>query len=346
MISLKNLLSVSLKIIVPIVIGFGVIYILFGQEIVNLDIHDIPLGETTIVGILAALMLLILREAGLAWRFRSLTDNELSIRKSLKITLICDFTSTVTPTSAGGSILSMIFLHKEGLSIGRSTAITIVTLVLDGIYFLVVAPLVLLIVSGDGVFAFAEDAAATDLRTLFWIVYGIMATFTILLYIGIFHSPKSISRILVKLFSLPLLRRWKNQVEELGSNLITTSTLLRNNTLKWWMQPILATILTWTSRFLIINALFYAFFPEANQGVVFARQLVVWGILIFTPTPGGSGVSEFLFKTYYSDMVFGPLLAVLAISWRILTYYVFLMAGTLIIPSYLRLKKQAESINS
>ena len=46
-----------------------------------------------------------------------------------------------------------------------------------------------------------------------------------------------------------------------------------------------ATALTWTSRYLVVNALFLGFVPAANQLVVFARQFVVWVVLMVSPYP-------------------------------------------------------------
>lgn len=334
---MKARLSLMLKIILPVVIGMAVIYFLFGSEIAAISTIDIDWSRTTAIGVAAAVILLLLRETGLAWRFRALTDHKLKWLTSFKVSLICDFTSAITPTSAGGSILSMIFIHKEGIKLGRATAITLLTLFLDELFFIIAAPLLMVIVGEDAVFAFTDGDTARGLMAGFWIVYSIMAIITLLLVIGLFHSPHRIANALTRLFSWKLLRRWWPQVKEMGDNLVQTSSEIRNKTLDWWIAPVAATVLTWMSRFLIVNALFYAFFPEADQLTVLARQFIVWGLLIFIPTPGGSGVSEMLFKTYYSDMVGGPLLAMLAIIWRVLTYYVFLLAGVLLIPSYLKL---------
>lgn len=340
---MRPICGILFRIIFPIATGFAVIYFMFGHELATMSLSEIDWTKTTTVGIIAALILLFLRQTGLAWRFRALTDNQLRWTSSYKVSLICDFTSAITPTSAGGSVLSMIFLNREGISLGRSTAITLITLFLDEVLFVVAVPLLMLCVPSEQLFAFADTATVKGLMSIFWVVYGVLGAFAVLLYIGIFHSPTTIARVLTKMFSLPLIRRWKPAVVKLGDNLVTTSKEIKRKKASWWIGPVSATILTWFSRFMIVNALFYAFFPESDQLTILVRQFIVWGILIFTPTPGGSGVSEMLFKTYYSDMVGGPMLAVLAIAWRIFTYYVYLFVGVLLIPSYLKLSRQSKS---
>ena len=107
------------------------------------------------------------------------------------------------------------------------------------------------------------------------------------------------------------------------------------------LEAFCATALTWSSRYLVVNALFLGFVPGADQLVVFGRQFVVWVVLMVSPTPGGSGVSEWLFTTYYGDLIGDTALAlVIAVFWRIITYYIYLAIGAIILPSWLRHKKQ------
>ena len=199
--------------------------------------------------------------------------------------------------------------------------------------------LLFILIPPTSLFGFAHGAAAHDLQVLFWIVYGVLCLITIVLYIGIFKSPSTIALILSKIFSLPILRRWRKSIDELNESLISTSGELRGKPLKWWAAPIAATVVSWISRFAVVNALMLAFIPEADQLTVMGRQFVVWALLTFTPTPGGSGVSEMLFKTYYSDFIAGPIMMVIAIIWRIFTYYVYLLIGFCMIPTFLKSKK-------
>lgn len=327
-----------LKIIIPVAIGIGVVVWLFGREF-NIDtLRAIKLTPTAAAGLALAFVALFGRDFGLAWRFRSLSDMRLSWKSSAKVTMLCEFTSAITPTSVGGSALSMVFMNREGIKLGRATAITLTTLMLDEGFFLLFCPLLFLFISPERLFGFAQGAAAHDLQVLFWVVYGVISLIAIVLYIGIFRSPRTIATVLSKIFSLPILRRWKKSVDELNESLMTTSAELRGKPLRWWAAPVAATIVSWLSRFAVVNALMFAFIPEADQITVLGRQFIVWALLTFTPTPGGSGVSEMLFKTYYADIVFGPMLMVLAIVWRIFTYYVYLLIGICMIPTFIKKK--------
>lgn len=327
-----------LKVLIPVAIGIGVVFWLFGREFDINTLRQIKFTPEVAVGFILMFAALFGRDFGLAWRFRALSDFRLSWKSTAKVTMLCEFTSAITPTSVGGSAVSMLFMHKEGITLGRATTITLTTLMLDEGFFMVFSPLLFLFISVNDLFGFAQGQAAHDLQILFWIVYGVLCAITLTLYIGIFRSPKTIATVLRKIFSLPLLRRWRKSIDELNNNLVEASVELRGKSLQWWIAPVCATIISWLSRFAVVNALMFAFIPEADQLTVLGRQFIVWALLTFTPTPGGSGISEMLFKTYYSDIVYGPIMMVLAITWRIFTYYIYLFIGIFMIPSLFKKK--------
>lgn len=336
---LESQSKLLLKIIIPVAIGIAVVVWLFGREFDIDTLKDIRFTPQVALGLSFALLALFGRDFGLAWRFLTLSDKRLSWKSATKVTMLCEFTSAITPTSVGGSALSMIFMGREGIKLGRATAITLTTLMLDEGFFMLFSPLLFLLISPYELFGFTQGAAAHDLQVLFWVVYGIICVIAIGLYVGIFKSPHIIAGLLSKIFSLPFLRRWRKAVDELGDNLTEASSELKSKPKRWWLAPVAATIVSWLSRFAVVNALMLAFIPEADQLTVLGRQFIVWALLTFTPTPGGSGVSEMLFKTYYSDIVYGPIMMLLAIIWRIFTYYVYLFIGFCMIPTFIRLKK-------
>ena len=327
-----------LKILIPAAIGIGVTILLFGKEFNSETLSSIQFSSTIWGGIVLALIATFFRDFGLAWRFKSITDDQLKWKQAAKITGLCEFTSAITPTSVGGSALSMIFLQREGIKLGRATSLTLTTLFLDELFFVIAVPLVFLVIPAEELFGFADSALASELRATFWIVYGIICVIAAALFIAIFISPKLIGAIIKGVFRLPILRRWKSGAEKTASDLILTSAELRGKTLRWWSRPAAATVISWCGRFLVVNALIWAVAPQASQDLVLGRQLIVWALLTFTPTPGGAGVSEYLFKTYYSDILAGPMLMAVAIIWRVFTYYIYLLAGFFLLPLVLKKK--------
>lgn len=331
--------SILLKTMLPVIIGAGVVVWLFCREFSIEQWKSIPWTMRTFAALLLALLCVTGREWGMMWRFRALTDRALSWRQSLKVTMQCEFTSAITPTTAGGSALSMVFLQRQGIKLGRATIITMIVLMLDELFLVVACPIIFLLFPGGEIFGFDPGAFSTGVRVAFWIVYSGVCAVTLFLFMGAFIFPRNIARFLSRLFSLRLLRRWQSNVIELGETMVSAGGDLRTRSFSWWAEAMGATALTWISRYLVVNALFWGFSALAPQGIVFARQFVVWTLLTISPTPGGSGLSEWLFTNYYGDLISdASMVLVIAILWRLLTYYVYLAVGVIRLPAWLRRK--------
>ncbi len=121
--------------------------------------------------------------------------------------------------------------------------------------------------------------------------------------------------------------------------MVATSVELKTKPFRFWLEVFAGTALSWTSRYLVVNMLFLGFLPETlhDQWIILARQFVIWVVLMISPTPGGAGLSEWLFSEYYGDIIGTAGMAlILAIFWRIITYYLYLLIGALIVPSWIR----------
>ena len=59
------------------------------------------------------------------------------------------------------------------------------------------------------------------------------------------------------------------------------------------------------------------------------------------PTPGGSGLGEWLFTQYYADMISTATLAmIIMLLWRVVSYYIYLVLGLALVPVWLKKKKE------
>ena len=332
----KQLLH-PLYVAVPVGIGLIVVGLLFYSEYKNFDLSIVNLTGKSLLFFLLAFFAMFGRDFGLTWRFHSLTDHEITWKQALRVNLLCEFTSAVTPSTVGGSSFGMIYLKGEGVNLGRATTIMMTTLFLDELFFVVSCPIVLLFVPFNSLFSSANAQFSEGLQLAFWIVYTGITLWTIILFWGIFIRPQVIKSVFLKIFSWRILRKWKSGAEEMGDNIIATSKALKQKRPFWWARVFFGTALSWASRYLVVNALFLAFGLDADQLLILVRQLVVWVVLTISPTPGGSGLGEWLFTEYYGDMVPSASLALLlALSWRFVSYYVYLIIGILLFPSWLK----------
>lgn len=332
------------KILLPVMIGVSVVLWMFYRDAQKQNLadvwHSIHFTPHVILFIFVAWLFMAGRDFGLTWRFRALTDRDLSWKQALKVNFLCEFTSCITPSAVGGSSMGMVFMNSEGIEFGRATTLMFTTLFLDELFFVVSCPIIVLLTPIGELFNGGDsDAFKYGLQLTFWGVYAIIALWTLILFLGIIVKPKLISKALIKLFSIKFLRRWQPAVITLGDNMIATGKSLRKKPMLFWLETFGATALTWTSRYLVVNALFIAFVPSADsqQWIILARQFVVWVVLMASPTPGGSGISEWLFAEYYHNLIpTAGLALIMAVFWRIISYYVYLIIGATLVPKWLR----------
>lgn len=331
------------KVLLPVAIGLTVVILMFWHESRKDNLsqvwHEIHFTWRTWLCILLGFLFMWGRDFGLTWRFRALTDRQLSWGKAYKVDFLCEFTSCVTPSAVGGSSMGMVFLNSQGIEIGRATTLMITTLFLDELFFVISCPLVVCLTPAKYIFASETDAFSQGMKLTFWIVYGIITAWTFILFAGIIWKPEWIKNLLGKISQWKWLKKWSRNITDLGENMVATSKELKKKPFRFWIEVFGGTAVSWTSRYLVVNALFLGFLPVDDkwQWVILARQFVIWVVLMVSPTPGGSGVSEWIFSNYYGDLVPSIGMAlIMAVFWRIISYYVYLCIGAAIVPGWLR----------
>lgn len=85
-------------------------------------------------GILLAFLFIFGRDFGAMARLRWLSDDTLTWRQVFNVNMLCEFTSAVTPSAVGGGSLIVLFLNKEGVDAGKSTALMISCIFLDELF--------------------------------------------------------------------------------------------------------------------------------------------------------------------------------------------------------------------
>jgi len=289
---------------------------------------------------LLAILLMVSRDFFYVVRIRLLTKNELSWKSSIYVILIWEFASALTPGVVGGAAIAMFILNKEKIPLGRSTAIVFITAMMDNLFYIVLIPIVFLFISTEDLFP--QKLSGNDgLMWFFWSGFGLIFCIGLFLFLAIFIWPKLASKFIKSLFSLPILRKWKPRAIQTGHDLETTSRVMRKEPFSFWLKVFGATLLSWISRYLVINALLQAFigFGLFEHFQLLGKQLILWLFMLVSPTPGGSGVAEYAFSELLAPYTTSAiLLAGLAIIWRLISYFPYLFIGAIILPRWLKKK--------
>ncbi len=324
------------KLLLPAGIGLAVVGWLFLREFNAGTFTTITFTWSSLAFILLAIFFMFGRDLGLIWRFRMLSYKRLTWGQAYKIHILNEFSSAVTPSAVGGSAFVVLFLSKAGLNLGRSTAIMITNLFLDELFFVVFCPIIFLLVPLAELFNVTSVIAAT-IGVVFWSVYGLLFVWTMLLFIGLFYQPNFIVSFFDLLFRLPFLIRFRAKLTVFSSSLYNASHETSSQPMAFWLKAFATTAASWSARFLVVNALFLAFIPITNHLVIFGRQLMLWVVMVVSPTPGASGLTEIAFREYYSDLMLdSSSILLIILIWRLISYYLYLILGVIIIPKWIR----------
>jgi uncharacterized protein (TIRG00374 family) len=334
------------KIVIPILFGLAVVAWFIVREIDTEILSQLNFTWRSVFWLFAAWCCMIGRDLGYMIRLRILSKNDLNWRQAFRVIMLWEFTSAISPSTVGGTALAVVFIHKEKISVGRSTSIVLATSFLDELYFVIMFPVILFIVGGEALFITSlQGTGIALLDNLVFIAitgYAIILAWVVLVGYGLFIDPLKIKQTIIWFFRLPLLRRWKESAEKAGDDIVQSSYELKGQKYTFWIKAFTATFLSWTSRYWVANAILVAFFTVNEHFLIFARQLVTWIMMIISPTPGGSGFAEIILGRYISDTIpadaasVGSLALAIAIIWRIISYYPYLIIGASIVPGWIQ----------
>jgi hypothetical protein len=332
------------RVIWPLLFGLiATVYIFYK----TFNIHDLSKinWSWTFVGILAlAFICCLLRDGAYIWRMRILTDQKLSWKKCFQIIMLWEFSSSVTPGAAGGSVAAIYMLKKEGFSLGKSSAMILITAMFDELVFIIAVPILYLLL-GNSMFQFdasceeSKKIAATGFMhyadILVWVVYFALLLLYILLFYGIFINPHTIRNIYIGLGKLPIIKRWQASLNKAGDDMIIASQEYRGKPFSFWLKNFVATSITWNARYLLSFFVVWAFADHIPPLlVIYGRQYFIRTINILPLSPGGAGLAELSFLAFLCEFITGGLSATAMLVWRIFSYYLYLLVGVIVLPQW------------
>lgn len=330
----------------PIIIGLGVVGYMFYREFDPEALKIIRFNNWSFLWLSIALALMAFRDLGYMVRLRILTRKKFSWIQSFRVIMLWEFTSAITPSAIGGTSIAILYVNKEGLSVGRSSAVVMATSFLDELYFIITFPLLLIIVKAGVLFGISghegEISFSNELFLFATIGYSLKLLYVLVISYGLFINPRGLKWLILMIFKLPFLRKWKQGANNAGTEIIESSKDFRQMPFVFWLKAFGATALSWTSRYWVANALLLAFFATTDQFLIFARQLVMWIMMLVSPTPGGSGFAEFVFARYLGEFIpvqpvlLGAVAIAMALIWRTATYYPYLFIGAIIFPRWIK----------
>lgn len=333
------------KIFLAIFLGLGVTAFMFYKQIKGQDISEIfaLFSNINLMWVFIAFLVLLIRDAGYMYRIRELTQRELTLKGSVFTILLWEFASAATPSVVGGTAVAVFILNKEGISFGKSLAYVMLTAILDNSFFLIAAPIALYLGSENMFPVISVKGAHVDLKYIFYLSYSLIAVYTLFMAFSILFFPKAFRSGLVFIVGISYKAlRWRtilkirSSIKEYYDDIILASSQLKNKPISYWAKAIISTMFVWSARYFILNcviAMFKSDFSLFDHFDAFSKQIVLWITQLLSPTPGGSGLAEYFLSEIFGG---GTVILAIALVWRMLTYYSYLLIGSFVLPRWLK----------
>lgn len=219
------------------------------------------------------------------------------------------FVSHITPFSAGGVPMQVYLIHREGIPLGESTALTAVDIGLNLLVLAVVVPI-----------AFSLKREGLSYKVPAWLGW-VVAVLAVLVVAG-FLWRRFFGR-----SSRPKagwLENWRREYRLFRLGL----TNLTRSGKSGLAVSILLTFAYWLFYLLVAPIILLGLGVKVPWGYVLGAQLVFNFLQVLLPTPGGSGGSELLLLG-----IFAPILerqgerGIFILLWKFYTFYATLMMG-------------------
>lgn len=329
------------RMVVPVLLGLLAVGYLFYRQFDPSQFRAIRWTGTAFLWIGMAVLMLVARHFFIAFRLYAITRGYFSFRKCLELMVLWEFSGALTPTSKGGPFVMLFVLTQEKLPAGRTAAAVFYTMICDSGFFVILLPFLLIWYGPPmlypGMTSYHDVGLASG---AFFVTYAMMASYWLILVFLLLLRPQYARRTLYWLSTRRWLSRWAPRLQRLGDEFERAAGEIRQQDWRYHLKIVLSTLGSWTSKFILINFLIIALVPStpvdgATQAFIYARLVAMFIIMAFSPTPGGAGLAEVALAGFISDFVPNGVGLIIALLWRGMAYYGYLLLGAFIVPAWI-----------
>lgn len=289
-----------------------------------------------------SIILICIRDFAFIYRMRILTQGQVSWLKSFYIVTLWDFSSAVTPSVVGGGVVAAYLLIKEGVKFADALACIMLIAIIDNCFFITISPLGMFgINSYNNSHTIIESGVDIGFKAFFSLGLFIVFVYTAIVMYSLFFNPRFLKFILVKVcMRFSFLKKWRRSAINHANDLILVSQTIKKQTKGYWFGIIALTSLGISCRYAVLNSLMCMCteMDLAKHTLVLGNQIILWIVMLVSPTPGSAGTAEICFNALFENLL-GDKLIVIEMLWRFLTYYIHILVGAIVLSKWLKKAK-------
>jgi len=259
-----------------------------------------------------------------------IAQNRKSFLSCVKYGIVGLYYAALTPFASGGQPMQIFYMKRDGIPVGKATAIVSVKLFVwwSSMCFSFIVYMIL-----RGAFFYS------NYKAIFWIaVLGFLVNLFGVIFILIVLTNESgakkivvwILAILSKIRIIKHPEKAYTKVEKSIMDFAQASSYVRKHKIKVFISFVLSCIKV-SFMFAVPFIVFKAFNLDGYNFVdLSSLNTFMFLTVSFMPTPGTSFAAEGGFRLVYYPL-FGNLTAMAIAVWRIITYYLILLVGGLVV---------------
>ena len=249
---------------------------------------------------------------------------------TVKIGLIGIYYSYITPSSTGGQPAQVVYLRRDKVSVGNSTAVLFVKFFAYQLAFVLCTVVSLIYMY--------PSLKRDDPQLIPIVLLGIAINGLWIIAIPLLFSPKILKKLcggVTKLLSkCTFLKKRENYMEKLHGfeSDFSSYTMKFRSKMRYVLLAILWSIPQVILQMSVLYVVFRAFSLDLPYGELLCMQTMLQASVCFIPLPGASGAQELgfsmFFKSYFAS---GDILYTAVLVWRFFTYYIIVLLGALVV---------------
>lgn len=271
-----------------------------------------------------------------------INKEDISLLKCFQINLIIPFFNGVTPFAGGGQPMAIYYLHKEGISITKSTNITLQNFIVYQIALVIVG--IFALIYNNIYKLFPNNNFIKQLVVIGFIINLLVLVVSFVLSFGkkiqTFISQKGI-HFLYKLRLIKDEEKTNKKISEYLNKFHKNAIYLKRN-----KKLVLGLVLINILGLFINYSMPYVLAKGMNIELSLIDTIVATAYVMiigsFVPIPGGSGGIEYGFVFFYKYLIQGSLVNALMLVWRFISYYLSLSLGAVALSLYRKKDKKCE----
>ncbi|MEH6386523.1 MAG: lysylphosphatidylglycerol synthase transmembrane domain-containing protein [Pseudomonas profundi] len=337
--SAKRLLGLSLLFMGLSSLGIWAVYLQVPDTSLTFDFRLI--SWQTLLAVTGLLGIYYLSDALRLYYTLKALDQQIALKEVFRLVFVNIFFSNITPMATGGGVAQIWYLRRHGVRLGTATAATTIRTILAVIFIFGFTPIFLLTLDHLN-----DQTIISRVGGLLAVVIMAYLSFFAVLLLRTRLLILPISAVLRQAHRIGLLnearhRHWQYKIRrEMLRFSHSFSIYMRGSKLNVVLS-VLATFVFLLSLFSFPALLIFALGYDVDYLVTVGLLVVTTFVMYFSPTPGASGISEGLFGSFFSSILGANHLVLVTIGWRVLTIYLGMIVGLLVMQRELSRKGQS-----